>query len=127
MSLKNEQYNSLKKTRKFLVSIFEDKEKTKSRKVQELKRDLKKEAYSCLRHFPFLDSTGKPIFSNDEFYTENQDEITSLYNCIFDASTSLRLIAGKKRRDGTYNYDREACRHLAEEVLKKIEKITHIQ
>jgi len=29
--------------------------------------ELKARAYSCLRHFPFLDERGEPIFSRDGF------------------------------------------------------------
>jgi hypothetical protein len=28
---------------------------------------LREKAYSCLRHFPFLDNKGAPIFSGDDF------------------------------------------------------------
>lgn len=31
------------------------------------KKALRKKAYSCLRHYPFLDEKGKPMFSNDDF------------------------------------------------------------
>lgn len=123
MSLKYEQYNSLKKTKNFLQSIALDTEKTRSKKAQEIKTKLKKEAFSCLRHFPFLTGLGQPIFSNDDFFENSKDEITNLYNCVFEASSALRLIASPRRSDGTYNNDRDACRHIAEQTIEKIEKL----
>jgi hypothetical protein len=61
MSLRHEQYHALKKTQDFLRDLlFTD---TRPKKVSELKA----RAHSCLRHFPFLDDDGKPLFSKDGF------------------------------------------------------------
>lgn len=57
MSLKNEQYNSLKMTHEFLMKILLI--KSKNLRLS----DMKEEASRCLRHYPFLDQNGKPIFS----------------------------------------------------------------
>jgi hypothetical protein len=61
VSLRREQYNALKKAQGFLRDLLST--ETRPKKVSEL-RDR---AYSCLRHFPFLDDDGKPIFSEDDF------------------------------------------------------------
>jgi|694.fasta_scaffold06436_19 hypothetical protein len=61
MSLRFEQYNSLKKTRKFLQDLLHH--STRPKKVS----DISKQASSCLRHFPFLKENGEPMFSNDNF------------------------------------------------------------
>jgi hypothetical protein len=61
MSLRREQYYALKKTQTFLRDLlFTD---TRPKKVSELKA----RAHSCLRHYPFLDNDGKPMFSRDGF------------------------------------------------------------
>ena len=61
MSLRYEQYHSLWKTRKFLRDLLHH--STRPKKVS----DIEDRAYSCLRHFPFLDAKGKPMFSEDDF------------------------------------------------------------
>jgi hypothetical protein len=61
MSLRYEQYHSLKKTQAFMRDlIFTE---TRPKKASE----LKERAHRCLRHFPLLDEHGKPIFSRDDF------------------------------------------------------------
>jgi hypothetical protein len=61
MSLRHEQYHALKKTQTFLRDLlFTD---TRPKKASELKA----RAHSCLRHYPFLDDDGKPMFSKDDF------------------------------------------------------------
>ena len=60
MSLRNEQYRSLKQSKEFLRLLL-----TKDR--PKLVRDIKEQAYRCLRHFPGLDDNGKPMFSRDPF------------------------------------------------------------
>jgi hypothetical protein len=61
MSLRSEQYWALKKTQAFLRDLlFPD---TRPKKASE----LKERAYRCLKHFPFLDDDGKPMFSKDDF------------------------------------------------------------
>lgn len=59
MSLKAEQYASLVRTRKFLRSLL-------VRPMMKPK-DIREGAYRCLRHYPFLDKTGAPMFSKDDF------------------------------------------------------------
>jgi hypothetical protein len=61
MSLRYEQYHALKKTQAFLRDLLftETRPKTAS--------ELKDRACRCLKHFPFLDADGKPLFSRDDF------------------------------------------------------------
>jgi len=59
VSLRYEQYWALEKSKNLLVQLLNT--KTRPTTVQELKR----RALSCLRHFPPLTVTGKPIFSQD--------------------------------------------------------------
>jgi hypothetical protein len=61
MSLRHEQYHALKKTREFLRELLDSKTRPKT------SQEFKDKAYSCLRHFPFLDQNGKPMFSQDDF------------------------------------------------------------
>jgi hypothetical protein len=61
MSLRYEQYHSLKKTQQFLRDLLD--KTTRPKTVAE----LKKRALSCLRHYPFLHENGEPILSRDEF------------------------------------------------------------
>ena len=60
MSLKFEQYESLKKTREFLFDLLDPKKRPKSVK------EMRKIVSSCLRHYPPLKPDGEPIFSNDD-------------------------------------------------------------
>lgn len=59
MSLRYEQYNALKLTEQFLLDLCKPGTWTK--------KELIDRARSCLRHFPFLDGNGKPMFSKDDF------------------------------------------------------------
>jgi hypothetical protein len=59
MSLKFEQYRSLFRTREFLRRLL-------TRPMLKPK-DVREQAYRCLRHYPFLDSKGAPMFSSDDF------------------------------------------------------------
>lgn len=61
MSLKFEQCYSLVKTQKFLRDLMHHSTRPKTVK------EMRDRAYSCLKHFPFLDETGKPIWSKDNF------------------------------------------------------------
>jgi hypothetical protein len=61
MSLRAEQYYALRKTQAFLRDLLY--KETRPKKAGE----LKERAYSCLRHFPYLDDNGKPMFSLDDF------------------------------------------------------------
>jgi hypothetical protein len=60
MSLRYEQYWSLKKTRDFLRWIL----LTPGRFT---KAELRDKARRCLRHYPFLHETGQPMWSKDKF------------------------------------------------------------
>jgi len=61
MSLRYEQYWSLRRTRQFLADLLHPSTRPKTVK------ELRTRASACLRHFPFLEESGKPIFSQDEF------------------------------------------------------------
>ena len=57
MSLKHEQYNSLKYTQEFLYDLLDPKKQPKSQK------EMKDRVRRCLRHYPMLDENGRPHFS----------------------------------------------------------------
>ena len=60
MSLRYEQYWALRNTREFLrLLLTPDRPK--------LVKDIKEQAYRCLRHFPHLTDAGEPMFSTDPF------------------------------------------------------------
>ena len=61
MSLRYEQYWSLRRTRQFLADLLHPSTRPKTVK------ELRGRASACLRHFPVLEESGKPIFSQDEF------------------------------------------------------------
>ena len=61
MSLRYEQYRSLKITREFLYELLFTKTRPKTVK------DLRAKAIRCLKHYPHLEESGKPIFSKDNF------------------------------------------------------------
>jgi hypothetical protein len=61
MSLRHEQYRSLKHTREFLFSLL-DPSVTKR-----VPRAIRKKASACLRHYPTLRENGEPMFSQDTF------------------------------------------------------------
>jgi hypothetical protein len=61
MSIRCEQYYSLYKTQNFLRSLLHHSTRPKTVK------EISDQAYSCLRHFPFLNERGEPIFSRDGF------------------------------------------------------------
>ena len=56
MSTKEERYYALLKTKEFLQDLLDTKKRPKTIK------ELKERARICLRHFPFLDEKGKPLF-----------------------------------------------------------------
>lgn len=60
MSLRYEQYNSLKITRDFLIDLLNSKKRPKTVK------ETRERASRCLRHFPPLGYNGKPLFSKDD-------------------------------------------------------------
>lgn len=61
MSLRYEQYTSLRRTRQFLADLLHPSTRPKTVK------ELRGRASACLRHFPFLEESGKPIWSHDNF------------------------------------------------------------
>ena len=61
MSLRYEQYWSLRRTRQFLADLLHPSTRPKTVK------EMRVRASACLRHFPFLEESGKPIWSQDEF------------------------------------------------------------
>jgi len=64
MSLRHEQYRSLKITREFLRDLLDTHKRPKTVK------ELKNRVYLCLKNYPFLQENGRPIWSRDDF-TEN--------------------------------------------------------
>jgi hypothetical protein len=61
MSLRFEQRNALLKARDLLRALLHPSTRPKTVK------ELRERAYSALRHFPFLDERGEPLWSQDEF------------------------------------------------------------
>jgi hypothetical protein len=61
MSLKYEQYRALYATQQFLQDLLT------VDKYPKTKKEMRERAYRCLKHFPYLDKTGEPIFSRDDF------------------------------------------------------------
>ena len=61
MSLREEQYRSLKKTRNFLRDLLNPSQ------TPRVPSKVREQASRCLRHYPFLDEYGKPMFSRDDF------------------------------------------------------------
>lgn len=59
MSLRYEQYRALIYARDFLRALLDPKQ------TPRVPRRVRAEACRCLRHYPFLDEHGAPMFSND--------------------------------------------------------------
>ena len=59
MSLRYEQYRSLHSTREFLYELM-----VSPRMSQ---KEIKSRARALLKHYPWLEPNGKPVFSNDPF------------------------------------------------------------
>ena len=57
MSIKSEQYNSLKRVKQYLLDELHPKTRCKT------EAERKNKIHFCLRHFPFLKEDGEPIFS----------------------------------------------------------------
>jgi len=70
MSLRYEQYNSLKQTRELLRSLMYS-ETFVTKSVNE----LREEAHRCFRHFPPLHESGQPLWSQDEFTEDVPQEL----------------------------------------------------
>ena len=71
MSLKYQQYRSLKWTRALLFRLMST-DRPKSVK------ELKKEVSICLKHFPALMETGEPIFSDDNILASEEFVVASI-------------------------------------------------
>lgn len=63
MSLRYEQHTALKRTRDFLRQII-------AGEYPKTRAEMRRLASGCLRHFPPMNDHGKPMFSRDEFTTE---------------------------------------------------------
>ena len=63
VSLRYEQYWSLKQTKNFLYYLLNSTAKF-------TKKELRNRASMCLKHFPTLNEHGKPYFSLDGFTSE---------------------------------------------------------
>ena len=61
MSLRYEQYHALKMTRDLLRDLLDPKLRPKTQK------EMRERVLGCLRHYPFLEESGEPMFSKDEF------------------------------------------------------------
>ena len=61
MSLRYEQCMALKLTREFMRDLLGCEHYPRT------KREMRKRASACLRHYPFLRPNGEPLFSNDNF------------------------------------------------------------
>lgn len=68
MSLRYEQYRALQITRDFLRGLIDP------RKTKRIPSEIRKRAYRCLRHYPFLNDVGRPMFSHDTFNLEEEKE-----------------------------------------------------
>lgn len=66
MSLREEQYRALLKTRDFLRDLLT------TEKYPKTKKEMRMLVCSCLKHFPRLDFDGRPIFSTDLFFSESE-------------------------------------------------------
>jgi hypothetical protein len=64
---------------------------------------------------------------NPEIALEKKDErIRQLEMGLLKAEGVLQLIAVKKRPDGTYNRDREACGQLARQLVSEIHELLNV-
>jgi hypothetical protein len=61
MSLRFEQRNALLKARQLLQDLLHPSTRPKT------VRELRQRASCALRHFPFLDERGEPLWSQDDF------------------------------------------------------------
>jgi hypothetical protein len=60
MSLRYEQYRSLKYTKEFMYDLLDPKKRPRSVK------ELRERVFRCTRHYPALRDDGAPIFSLDD-------------------------------------------------------------
>jgi hypothetical protein len=59
MSLRHEQYQALLRTREFLQDLLT------AEKYPRTRKEMRFRVSKCLRHFPFLDEKGEPMFSQN--------------------------------------------------------------
>ena len=67
MSLRYEQYRSLRYTKEFLHDLLTVERYPKT------KREMRQRVFDCLRHYPFLFENGQPMWSKDDI-TEDHVE-----------------------------------------------------
>lgn len=67
MSLRHEQYRAMRAARDFLRDLLAPATTPRTR------RELRRRAAGCLRHYPFLDRDGRPMFSRDGVGAEERD------------------------------------------------------
>jgi len=65
-SLRYEQYNSLRRVRIFLRGLLTVHAYPKN------KKDMRRQASDCLRHFPHLYDSGEPMWSQDDFTKDKE-------------------------------------------------------
>lgn len=68
MSLRYQQYASLRATREFLRDLLAVERYPKT------KKEMRARVYACLRHFPFLHESGQPMWSRDDFTEDVTEE-----------------------------------------------------
>ena len=59
MSLRDQQYASLRLTKQFLLDLFT------VDKYPKTKKEMRRRASACLHHFPYLYGSGEPMWSSD--------------------------------------------------------------
>jgi hypothetical protein len=68
MSLRYEQFQALLRTREFLRLLMTP-ARPRAAKV------IRREAAACLRHYPLLTATGRPVFSEDDLTAADGDPV----------------------------------------------------
>jgi hypothetical protein len=68
VSLRNEQYRALQRTKAFLWELLDPQKRPKT--VAEMRHNVR----ACTKHFPPLDEHGKPHFSRDPFGPDEPPE-----------------------------------------------------
>ena len=66
--------------------------------------------------YKLTSATGEPLHGGKGMKAEA--EVARLERRLATLESALQLIAAKRRSDGTWNRDREACQQLAEEALR---------
>lgn len=68
MSLRYEQYRALQLTRELLRDFL-------TGSVKLTKKETRERASRCLRHYPFLNEKGRPMFSQDSFTDDGEPPV----------------------------------------------------